>query len=105
LIPSIDAASMHDEEGRAFRQDRLAFCAGVGALFFLVTACARWLGLGDGPPAERWGLDAGNRIFLAVAATLAAAWAGCRWRRRSTASLRWIEMVTGPRVTAALDRL
>jgi serine/threonine-protein kinase len=94
LISSFHAATMHDEEGRAFLQDRLAFYAGVGSLFFLVTACARWLVLGDQLAAERWGLEAGNRIFFAVAATLAAAWAGCRWGCRTAASLRRIEMVS-----------
>ena len=94
MIPSFDAATMHDEEGRAFQQDRLVFYLGVGALFFLVTACARWMVLGFGPPAERWGLDAGNRIFFAVAAMLAVAWAGCRWGRPSAASLRRIEVVS-----------
>ena len=35
MIPSFDAGSTPDEEGRAFQQDRMAFFGKVGAFFFL----------------------------------------------------------------------
>jgi len=102
VIPSFDAGSMHDEEGRAFQQDRLAFFGKVGALFFLALAGSRVLVLAGRPQAEEWGLHAGNRAFFAAAAALAAVWAACRRGRRSAESLRWIDATSLVLAGAAL---
>jgi serine/threonine-protein kinase len=91
VIPSFDAASMNDEEGRAFQQNRIGFLGKVGALFFLATACARWLVLASQPQPEELALRAGSQAFFAAAAALAAVWAACRWGRRSAAVLRRID--------------
>jgi len=49
MIPTFDTGSLHDEEGRAFRQDRLAFLGIVGALFFIFLVVVNAVVLGPAP--------------------------------------------------------
>jgi serine/threonine-protein kinase len=99
VIPSFSAGSMHDEEGRTFQQDRLTFFGKLGALFFLASELAGRQG------ANEWGLNVGLRPYLAAAAALAAAWAACRWGRRSAETLRRIDASSLLLAGAALGSL
>jgi len=91
MIPTFDTGSLHDEEGRAFQQNRVAFFGKVGALFFLAVACSRAAVLLGRPQAEEWGLRFGGRAFFGAAVALGAVWLACRSGRRSAGALRWID--------------
>src|SRR5262245_25211382 len=85
LIATVDPGTVHEEEGRAFQQDRLALFGKVGAVFFLASEVAvrhRALDLG---------VAVAYRPFLAAAAMHAAIWAACRLGVRSAPALRWID--------------
>ncbi len=102
MIPSFEARSIHDEESRAFWQDRLAWFGQLGGLFFLVLGCIRLAALLGRPEAQEWGLHEGSRALFAAAAALGSTWFACRRGRRSVEALRWLDAASLVAAGAAL---